>query len=165
MKRQKPLTELFRTLFKSVILLSGDPDSVIQELFGPLLDQLIHWFTRKQSEETEALLDCLMETLSENGIDPSERKKSASALEEFMKWSIKQSNPVKGVVSGPLSSLVDRINALWAHPTSEKRLGASLAFNGLYRYVIYTLCAISLDTFFTGCSERKFLPWTSTRWT
>ena len=52
---------------------SGDTDQVVRDLFGPLVDQLIHWFTRRaggggrsevRRREAECLLTAILSGLS-----------------------------------------------------------------------------------------------------
>ena len=53
---------------------SGDTDQVVRDLFGPLVDQLIHWFTRRSAggggrsevrrREAECLLTAILSGLS-----------------------------------------------------------------------------------------------------
>ena len=56
-----------------LVLFSGDTDQVVRDLFGPLVDQLIHWFTRRaggggrsevRRKEAECLLTAILSGLS-----------------------------------------------------------------------------------------------------
>ena len=56
-----------------LVLFSGDTDQVVRDLFGPLVDQLIHWFTRRaggggrsevRRREAECLLTAILSGLS-----------------------------------------------------------------------------------------------------
>ena len=74
----------------------------------------------------------------QNGVihptDTSLRDVSASCLEEFLRWSIKQTSE-KQLEKSPINikSLLKRLDALATHPSANKRLGAALAFNNIYR--------------------------------
>lgn len=55
-------------------------------------------------------------------------------IEEFVKWSIKQTTPKQQEKSPTnMKSLFKRIYSLALHPNGFKRLGAALAFNSIYR--------------------------------
>lgn len=66
--------------------------------------------------------------------DTALRDLSASCLEEFLRWSIKQTSE-KQLAKSPINvkSLIKRLYSLATHPSANKRLGAALAFNNIYR--------------------------------
>lgn len=124
--------KLYLKLFPVVVKLAVDVETVANQLYAPLVKQLIHWLTNNQkaeNKETMALLDTLTESLCDPA-DGALRDYSANCIAEFFKWSVKQSanNPVNVV------SLLRRLYSLAQHPNAYKRLGAALAFNQIYRY-------------------------------
>lgn len=67
-------------------------------------------------------------------IDSTLRDFCGQCIREFLKWSIKQTTPQQQEKS-PVNtkSLFKRLYSLALHPNAFKRLGASLAFNNIYR--------------------------------
>jgi len=67
-------------------------------------------------------------------LDSTLRDFSGTCIQEFVKWSIKQTTP-KQQEKSPTNtkSLFKRIYSLALHPNVFKRLGAALAFNSMYR--------------------------------
>lgn len=67
-------------------------------------------------------------------LDSTLRDFSATCIQEFVKWSIKQTTPKQQEKSpANIKSLFKRIYSLALHPNIFKRLGAALAFNSMYR--------------------------------
>ena len=66
--------------------------------------------------------------------DTALRDLSALCIEEFLRWSIKQTSE-KHLAKSPINikSLLKRLYSLATHPSANKRLGAALAFNNIYR--------------------------------
>lgn len=90
--------KIYLKLFPVVVKLAVDVEPVAQQLYAPLVKQLIHWLTNNtkgENKETMALLDTLSESLC-NPTDGALREYSAECIAEFFKWSVKQSanNPV-----------------------------------------------------------------------
>ncbi|XP_061121318.1 DNA-dependent protein kinase catalytic subunit isoform X2 [Syngnathus typhle] len=134
--RLPPMYKLHKRLFPVLLRLACDVDQVTRQLFEPLVMQLIHWFTNNkkfESQDTVAVLEAIL-----NGIvDPKDstlRDFSGRCIEEFVKWSIKQTSPKQQEKSpANMKSLFKRIYSLALHPSGFKRLGAALAFNSIYR--------------------------------
>ncbi|XP_028413162.1 DNA-dependent protein kinase catalytic subunit-like [Dendronephthya gigantea] len=133
---KSPLEKLWKRVFPVVLQLACDVEQVSQQLFRPLLFQLIHWFTNnKQYESPDTII--LLETLLDGIVHPTDtalRDLSALALEEFLRWSIKQATKNQ-LEKSPINikSLFKRLYSLATHPSANKRLGAALAFNNIYR--------------------------------
>lgn len=67
-------------------------------------------------------------------VDSTLRDFSGRCIEEFVRWSIKQTTPQQQERSPTnMKSLFKRIYSLALHPNGFKRLGAALAFNSVYR--------------------------------
>lgn len=71
-------------------------------------------------------------------VDSTLRDFCGRCVREFLKWSIKQTTPQQQEKS-PVNtkSLFKRLYSLALHPNAFKRLGASLAFNNIYREFRY----------------------------
>lgn len=71
-------------------------------------------------------------------MDSTLRDFSGRCIEEFVKWSIKQTTPKQQEKSPTnMKSLFKRIYSLALHPNGFKRLGAALTFNSIYRQFRY----------------------------
>ena len=130
------LSALYARVVPVLLRLACDVELVARQLFEPLVFQIIHWFTNNkqyESEETIVLLTSILDGVCDSN-DSSLRDFCASALTEFLKWSIKQSTS-KQQESSPINvkSLLKRIYSLALHPSVSKRVGAALAINNFYR--------------------------------
>ncbi|XP_060920840.1 DNA-dependent protein kinase catalytic subunit isoform X2 [Labrus mixtus] len=131
-----PMYKLHKKLFPVLLRLACDVDQVTRQLFEPLVMQLIHWFTNNkkfESQDTVAVLEAIMDGVVDP-IDSTLRDFCGRCIEEFVKWSIKQTTPKQQEKSPTnMKSLFKRIYSLALHPNGFKRLGAALAFNSIYR--------------------------------
>ncbi|XP_070708776.1 DNA-dependent protein kinase catalytic subunit [Pempheris klunzingeri] len=131
-----PMYKLHKRLFPVLLRLACDVDQVTRQLFEPLVMQLIHWFTNNkkfESQDTVAVLEAIMEGVIDP-VDSTLRDFCGRCIEEFVKWSIKQTTPKQQEKSPTnMKSLFKRIYSLALHPNGFKRLGAALAFNSIYR--------------------------------
>ncbi|XP_067044034.1 DNA-dependent protein kinase catalytic subunit-like isoform X2 [Acropora muricata] len=133
--KESPMEKLWRHVFPCLLQLACDVEQVAQQLFEPLVFQLIHWFTNNrkyESPETIALLDAIMDGVVHYG-EAVLRDFSAQCVREFLHWSIKQTSE-KQLEKSPINvkSLLKRMYSLALHPSAAKRLGAALAFNNIY---------------------------------
>ncbi|CAG5895668.1 unnamed protein product [Menidia menidia] len=131
-----PMYKLHKKLFPVLLRLACDVDQVTRQLFEPLVMQLIHWFTNNkkfESQDTVAVLEAILDGV----VDPKDstlRDFCGRCIQEFVKWSIKQTTPKQQEKSPTnMKSLFKRIYSLALHPNGFKRLGAALAFNSIYR--------------------------------
>ncbi|XP_068437827.1 DNA-dependent protein kinase catalytic subunit [Clinocottus analis] len=131
-----PMYKLHKRLFPVLLRLACDVDQVTRQLFEPLVMQLIHWFTNNkkfESQDTVAVLEAIMDGVVDP-MDSTLRDFCGRCIEEFVKWSIKQTSPMQQEKSPTnMKSLFKRIYSLALHPNGFKRLGAALAFNSIYR--------------------------------
>uniref|UniRef100_UPI0037E8F3E7 DNA-dependent protein kinase catalytic subunit n=1 Tax=Semicossyphus pulcher TaxID=241346 RepID=UPI0037E8F3E7 len=131
-----PMYKLHKRLFPVLLRLACDVDQVTRQLFEPLVMQLIHWFTNNkkfESQDTVAVLEAIMDGVVDP-MDSTLRDFCGRCMEEFVKWSIKQTTPKQQEKSPTnMKSLFKRIYSLALHPNGFKRLGAALAFNSIYR--------------------------------
>uniref|UniRef100_A0A3B4GTT0 DNA-dependent protein kinase catalytic subunit n=1 Tax=Pundamilia nyererei TaxID=303518 RepID=A0A3B4GTT0_9CICH len=131
-----PMYKLHKRLFPVLLRLACDVDQVTRQLFEPLVMQLIHWFTNNkkfESQDTVAVLEAILDGVVDP-MDSTLRDFCGRCIEEFVKWSIKQTTPKQQERSPTnMKSLFKRIYSLALHPNGFKRLGAALAFNSIYR--------------------------------
>ncbi|CAJ1081863.1 DNA-dependent protein kinase catalytic subunit [Xyrichtys novacula] len=131
-----PMYKLHKRLFPVLLRLACDVDQVTRQLFEPLVMQMIHWFTNNkkfESQDTVAVLEAIMDGVVDP-MDSTLRDFCGRCIEEFVKWSIKQTTPKQQEKSPTnMKSLFKRIYSLALHPNGFKRLGAALAFNSIYR--------------------------------
>ncbi|KAG7524628.1 DNA-dependent protein kinase catalytic subunit [Solea senegalensis] len=132
-----PMYKLHKRLFPVLLRLACDVDQVTRQLFEPLVMQLIHWFTNNkkfESQDTVAVLEAILDGVVDP-MDSTLRDFCGRCIEEFVKWSIKQTTPKQQEKSPTnMKSLFKRIYSLALHPNGFKRLGAALAFNSIYRH-------------------------------
>uniref|UniRef100_A0A2K6EWI3 DNA-dependent protein kinase catalytic subunit n=1 Tax=Propithecus coquereli TaxID=379532 RepID=A0A2K6EWI3_PROCO len=131
-----PMYQLYKRTFPVLLRLACDVDQVTRQLYEPLVMQLIHWFTNNkkfESQDTVALLETILDGIVDP-VDSTLRDFCGQCIREFLKWSIKQTTPQQQEKS-PVNtrSLFKRLYSLALHPSASKRLGASLAFNNIYR--------------------------------
>ncbi|XP_066538129.1 DNA-dependent protein kinase catalytic subunit [Hoplias malabaricus] len=132
-----PMYNLHKRVFPVLLRLACDVDQVARQLFEPLVMQLIHWFTNNkkfESQDTVAVLEAILDGVVDP-LDSTLRDFSGRCIQEFVKWSIKQTTPKQQEKSpANIKSLFKRIYSLALHPNVFKRLGAALAFNSIYRH-------------------------------
>ncbi|XP_060054547.1 DNA-dependent protein kinase catalytic subunit-like [Erinaceus europaeus] len=131
-----PMYRLYKRTFPVLLQLACDVDQVTRQLYEPLVMQLIHWFTNNKKFESQDTV-ALLETILDGIVDPNDstlRDFCGKCIREFLKWSIKQTTPQQQERS-PVNtkSLFKRLYSFALHPNAFKRLGASLAFNNIYR--------------------------------
>nr|Q8WN22.1 RecName: Full=DNA-dependent protein kinase catalytic subunit; Short=DNA-PK catalytic subunit; Short=DNA-PKcs [Canis lupus familiaris]AAL40979.1 DNA-dependent protein kinase catalytic subunit [Canis lupus familiaris] len=131
-----PMYQLYKRTFPALLRLACDVDQVTRQLYEPLVMQLIHWFTNNkkfESQDTVALLETILDGIVDP-VDSTLRDFCGRCIREFLKWSIKQTTPQQQEKS-PVNtkSLFKRLYSFALHPNAFKRLGASLAFNNIYR--------------------------------
>ncbi|CAK7289303.1 DNA-dependent protein kinase catalytic subunit [Vulpes lagopus] len=131
-----PMYQLYKRTFPVLLRLACDVDQVTRQLYEPLVMQLIHWFTNNkkfESHDTVALLETILDGIVDP-VDSTLRDFCGRCIREFLKWSIKQTTPQQQEKS-PVNtkSLFKRLYSFALHPNAFKRLGASLAFNNIYR--------------------------------
>ncbi|XP_041924731.1 DNA-dependent protein kinase catalytic subunit isoform X1 [Alosa sapidissima] len=135
-KSNPPMYNLHKRVFPVLLRLACDVDQVTRQLFEPLVMQLIHWFTNNkkfESQDTVAVLEAIMDGVIDP-LDSTLRDFSGRCIQEFVRWSIKQTTPKQQEKSpANIKSLFKRIYSLALHPNVFKRLGAALAFNSIYR--------------------------------
>ncbi|CAH2285137.1 DNA-dependent kinase catalytic subunit [Pelobates cultripes] len=131
-----PMYKLYKRVFPVLLQLACDVDQVTRQLYEPLVMGLIHWFTNNkkfESPDTVALLEAILDGIIDP-VDSTLRDFCGQCVQEFLKWSIKQTTPQQQERSpANTTSLFKRLYSLALHPNAFKRLGAALAFNNIYK--------------------------------
>uniref|UniRef100_A0A8C5WDN6 DNA-dependent protein kinase catalytic subunit n=1 Tax=Leptobrachium leishanense TaxID=445787 RepID=A0A8C5WDN6_9ANUR len=131
-----PLFKLYKRVFPVLLRLACDVDQVTRQLYEPLVMGLIHWFTSNkkfESPDTVALLEAILDGIVDP-VDSTLRDFCGQCIQEFLKWSIKQTTPEQQERSPSNTiSLFKRLYSMALHPNAFKRLGAALAFNNIYK--------------------------------
>ncbi|MBN3311515.1 PRKDC kinase, partial [Atractosteus spatula] len=135
-KSSPPMYKLHKRIFPVLLQLACDVDQVTRQLYEPLVMQLIHWFTNNrkfESQDTVAILEAILDGIVDP-VDSTLRDFCGQCIQEFLKWSIKQTTPKQQEKSpANTKSLFKRLYSLALHPNVFKRLGAALAFNNIYK--------------------------------
>jgi hypothetical protein len=125
---------LYLRVFPVMLKLAIDVDQVARDMFRLLNSQIIHWLTNNaqyENPETIALLEACLEAACDT--NAGLRDYGADCVQEFAKWSIKQSSSKSKNNPMNIKSLLKRLYNFMTNPNSSKRFGASLVFNRIYR--------------------------------
>jgi hypothetical protein len=125
--------KLLTSILPCVLRLAVDGDPVSSQLFSPLIDQMIHWYTTKK--EYVAVADALLDAIL-GGIESQDngklREASSKFLAEFVSWTLKGLTDRKDMEDPKtVKGLLYRVYGLLNHPSATKRLGAYLAVKQL----------------------------------
>jgi len=125
-------TKLFSKVFPCVFRLAVDGDPVSNQLFQPLITQLIHWYTTKSEKRFQNIASELLDAILGGLESPDNgklREASSKFLAEFVRWTLKgiTKDVQKMEEAETVKKLFYRIYGLLSHPSAPKRLGAYLA--------------------------------------
>ena len=131
--------KILENLFPGLVRLATDVEPVTKKLFGPLVLQLVRWYSRpltitiQGTTPTLTLLNAITDGVG-NSSDGAVRDYCARALAEFFKWSLKQSTQKQIRISHAVTvgSLIRRIYSLMRDPSPFKRYGAAATIVYLY---------------------------------
>lgn len=87
--------KIWSLLYEKMILLSCDTDIAVQQMFEPLIMQIVHFMSQPSQQinpSTIIFVDFLLEFIS-HPTNNAARDLSARTLREFVIWTIKQSTP------------------------------------------------------------------------
>ena len=132
---QQSFCGLYKRIFPILLRLAIDVDQVARDMFKTLTTQLIHWFTNNayyENEETITLLEACIDAACSP--DAGLRDYGAECTQEFVAWSIRQQSTSRSKESpGNIKSLLKRLYNYASNPSSQRRLGACIIFNRIYR--------------------------------
>lgn len=101
-------SKIWSLLYEKMILLGCDTDLAVQQMFEPLIMQIVHFMSQpseRANQSTNVLIDFLLEFISHPSNNAA-RDLSARTLREFIIWTIKQSTPEQ------LASYFHQINVI-----------------------------------------------------
>lgn len=128
--------KLWSKLCKLMLELGCDGDVGVQQMFEPLVMQTMHYMSREDQwhhEGSKILLKCLMNTIS-HPTNLAVRDLASRALREFLSWTFRQTRPER-LDASPFSivTLIQQLKMYNSDTLHERRFGAALAFNNIYR--------------------------------
>ncbi|EAT40123.1 AAEL008123-PA [Aedes aegypti] len=137
---QDKMTKLWTKLCDHLLQLATDTDIAVCQMFEPLLFQIIHYLTQPSKiglKGTEVLVNCLMESISHQ-TDTGVRDLAARSIREFLLWTIRQTpadqrSALSSSSSANLSVMLEKLRTFSLDSNPNRRLGAALAFNNIYR--------------------------------
>eukprot|EP00808_Paulinella_micropora_P005923 g448.t1 len=129
--------KLYHHICPVTLRLATGAEPVANQLFEPLVRQLIHYFVNEntQAKESFVLLDAVMDAVG-NAQDGKLRQFAATCMAEFLSWSLKKGS-VKETDKGKAVNAVSLLRKLYSllhHPDPYKRLGACLSFTEMRTY-------------------------------
>uniref|UniRef100_A0A1B0CHQ8 DNA-dependent protein kinase catalytic subunit CC3 domain-containing protein n=1 Tax=Lutzomyia longipalpis TaxID=7200 RepID=A0A1B0CHQ8_LUTLO len=124
---------IWKEMWRQLIYLGCDSDVAVQQMFEPLLMQIMHYKAKPNQDGINELLDAIMENLS-HPANAAVRDLAARCLREFVSWTLKQSpQDHQNPFPTNLIKIVTQLEFYCWNFDVYHRLGASLAFNNLYR--------------------------------
>jgi len=129
---------LWRAMVTNAIILGCDKDPTVCQLFEPLLMQMMHFFSKPDkimASMTSVMCECVLTMICYRG-NAGIQDMSARLLREFILWLMKQSNPEQRKASPiQLVDIFRELKKMSVETDSARRMGATLAFNNIYRIV------------------------------
>ncbi|XP_055310881.1 DNA-dependent protein kinase catalytic subunit-like [Sitodiplosis mosellana] len=128
--------ELWSKLCKLMLELGCDGDVGVQQMFEPLVMQTMHYLSKRNqlpTAGTQILLTCLFDAISHPS-NLSVRDLASRSLREFLSWAFRQTNKDQ-VNASPfkVANLLQKLKLFNSDALHQKRFGAALAFNNIYR--------------------------------
>ena len=115
-------------------IFSVDSDIAVQQMFEPLLIQIIHFLTQKSEigySAANILVDSLMDSISHRS-NTNVRDLSARCIREFITWTIKQTTDHHNSPAN-IEIIIVKLKTYCQDSDPNRRIGAALAFNNIYR--------------------------------
>lgn len=129
---------LWKDLCNNLVILGADKDQTVRQLFEPLLMQMMHYFAQPSkilSPMATALIESLMMMIGyreNSGVQDM----SARLLREFILWLNKTTDRNQRMASPiKLVDLFYEMKKMSIETNASRRLGATLAFNNIYRII------------------------------
>lgn len=139
--------KFYLRVFPVMLRLAIDPDQIAREMYQLFYSQIIHWLTNNAHAENPETIELLQTFLDAAcSTDAGLRDYGAECIQEFVKWSIKQTTRSADATHN-IKSLITRLYNLMANPSASKRFGASLIFNHIYRLFREEASLVNLYTF------------------
>lgn len=129
---------LWKDLCSNLVILGADKDQTVRQLFEPLLMQMMHYFAQPSkilSPMATALIESLMTMICYRG-NSGVQDMSARLLREFILWLNKTTDRNQRLASPiKLVDLFYEMKKMSIETDVSRRLGATLAFNNIYRII------------------------------
>lgn len=127
---------MWSELCKLMLELGCDGDVGVQQMFEPLVMQTMHYMSRDDQlnhKGSEILLKCLMDAIS-HPTNLAVRDLASRSLREFLSWTFRQAKPEQ-LAASPFNivTLIKHLKMFNSDMLHERRFGAALAFNNIYR--------------------------------
>lgn len=127
---------LWTELCTIMLEMGCDGDVGVQQMFEPLVMQTMHYMSKDdqlQNEGTEILMKCLMNAISHPTNLPV-RDLASRSLREFLSWTFRQAKQEQ-LAASPFNivALLRQLKMFNSDALHQKRFGAALAFNNIYR--------------------------------
>lgn len=127
---------LWSELCKLMLELGCDGDVGVQQMFEPLVMQTMHYISRDDQlnqDGSEIVLKCLLNAIS-HPTNLAVRDLASRALREFLSWTFRQARPER-LATSPFTivKLLQELKMFNSDALHERRFGAALAFNNIYR--------------------------------
>lgn len=128
--------KLWSELCKLMLELGCDGDVGVQQMFEPLVMQIMHYMSKDDQLNyagSEILLKCLMDAIS-HPTNLSVRDIASRSLKEFLSWTFRQSKSEQ-LAASPFNivTLIHHLKMFNSDALHQRRFGAALAFNNIYR--------------------------------
>lgn len=128
--------KLWEELCKLMLELGCDGDVGVQQMFEPVVMQTMHYLSKESElnhEGTEILLACLMGAIS-HPTNLAVRDLASRSLREFLTWAFRQAkSDTRNASPFNVVTLLHQIKMFNSDALPQKRFGAALAFNNIYR--------------------------------
>lgn len=128
--------KLWKELCKLMLELGCDGDVGVQQMFEPVVMQTMHHLSKESElnyEGVHILLACLMDAISHPS-NLAVRDLASRSLREFLLWAFRHSNrDTRNASPFNVVSLLRQIKMFNSDALPQKRFGAALAFNNIYR--------------------------------
>lgn len=128
-------TVIWEKLSPKMIELGCDADAVVQEMFEPLLYQIVHYLSKSDNinlKGTQTFIEALFQQISHPN-NNTIQDLSAKLLREFVSWSLRHvPRERRTATPASLVTLFTRLKLYCTSADKNKRKAALLAFNNLY---------------------------------
>lgn len=152
-------TVIWEKLCSTIIELGCDSDAAVQEIYEPLLYQIVHYLSKPDFinlEGTQTFIEALLHLISHPN-NNSIQDLSAKLLREFVSWSLRHiPRERQGATPANLKTLFNRLMLYCTDADRNKRKAALLTFNNLYRITRNERDLVSelwLEMFYCYCTN------------
>ncbi|XP_063698060.1 DNA-dependent protein kinase catalytic subunit-like [Culicoides brevitarsis] len=152
-------TVIWEKLSPKIIELGVDSDAAVQEMFEPLLYQIVHYLSKPDFihlKGTETFFEALLHLISHSS-NNSIQDLSAKLLREFVSWSLRHVRRDRvGATPANLKNLFNRLMLYCTDADNNNRKAAVLTFNNLFRITRQEKSLVSelwIELFYCYCTN------------